>query len=153
MICRVCGKEYRWDDHQMTFCSPQCQRIFNQQRYTPVDYENRVCVMCGTIFKPRTKKSEVCSKRCSDKRAYSKIFIKNSGGKNVYPIGYFKKMKPRPCSNCKKPFIPTVKGRYRHCSDECEQNARHRFRREHTTNIDDLFVLEIVFEDGFRITW
>lgn len=65
--CLFCKTEFSTNDKRKTFCSMQCRwKLFNSQRDT-TKFEDRICPVCKTVFKPLQKAGTgrtYCSREC-----------------------------------------------------------------------------------------
>ena len=98
------------------YCSIACSHVREARR---VDYLERPCTQCGSLFKPKTKTSQHCSKVC-----VSQWF--NAKCRRLTRVDH----PERACAICGTMFKPrTVRGKF--CGKECKVHGSKRRKVDH----------------------
>lgn len=110
MKCPVCGKEFEKKSRYQVYCSPECKRTKEDQRY------EKVCPKCGKQFRTRKKTQKYCSRRC--------IFTKNKFNVNDGDDPDFVEIT---CLGCEKIFRAYPSRKF--CSRDCFLKWRNNQQR------------------------
>ena len=122
LTCPNCGKTFETDNSLQKFCSPECLRIFtNEKRVAKYRAEHpkilveKTCPICGKKFSTYCIRKVFCSSPCYVKGTRTKSYA-------AFPMRPIEKKVHRGtkkiCKHCLKEFVTSFVGE-KFCSDDC----------------------------------
>jgi hypothetical protein len=104
LTCEQCGKEFkRKSGTAGRFCSTKCWYVAPGKK----EFEDRKCIVCGTMFYPETATQKSCSRACAN------IALRSPDRRTT-------------CERCGKALSPSAQSRVRFCSKSCAMTGRER---------------------------